>query len=237
MIFKLPRKRWVVLAVLGAALAVAVPVAWATFSDVGPEDPFYADVNAIQGAGITSGCGGGNFCPTASITREAEAAFVHRAGARTGFDLSDIVSVSGTPVDVDVVTIHVGGVAGGTQFVKLDGNGVSYITSTTGCPCQTRFWISQDGTLGRSQYVYTANTFVGSSGYGFDSASASAVLPVPTASTQTFRLQAVTWDGSGDVSAFGGLTAITAPFGSTGADTQNATLPSLPAGSPVAHRK
>src|SRR5437899_1490485 len=85
MIFKLPRKRWVVLAILGTAFAVAVPVAWATFNDVSPADPFYNDVNAIQGAGITQGCGGGNFCPSASITREAEAAFTHRAAGRIAY--------------------------------------------------------------------------------------------------------------------------------------------------------
>src|SRR5438552_13674929 len=83
---KFARKRWLLLlAVLGTALAVAVPVAWATFSDVPANDPFYDDVNAIQGAGVTSGCGGGKFCPSSNITREAEAAFSHRADPRTAY--------------------------------------------------------------------------------------------------------------------------------------------------------
>src|ERR1051326_1389112 len=80
--FKLPRKRWIVAVAAVAVFAIAVPVAWATFNDVPQSDPFYNDMNAIQGAGITSGCGGGNFCPSANITREAEAAFAHRADGR-----------------------------------------------------------------------------------------------------------------------------------------------------------
>src|SRR5438105_9928100 len=88
--FKLPRKRWLLLAAAVAMLAVAVPVAFAAFNDVPASDPFYNDVNAIQGAGITSGCGGGNFCPSSSITREAEAAFVHRNAPRVAlFEGSD----------------------------------------------------------------------------------------------------------------------------------------------------
>src|SRR6266545_156649 len=80
----LRRRARIVLLGIVAALVVAVPVAWATFGDVPPSNPFYNDINAIQGAGITAGCGGGNFCPTANITRQAEAAFVHRGLGRVG---------------------------------------------------------------------------------------------------------------------------------------------------------
>jgi S-layer homology domain len=38
-----------------------------------------ADINAVASAGITSGCGGGRYCPAASVTREQMAAFLHRA--------------------------------------------------------------------------------------------------------------------------------------------------------------
>src|SRR5437763_1584018 len=122
MMFKLPRKRWAVPAVLCAALAIAVPVAWATFNDVGPENPFYTDINAIQGAGITSGCGGGNFCPNDTLKRQAEAAFLHRAAGRIGFAYLPTV----TPPDTLSVpsgwskTMTAGGVSGGTGFVKAD---------------------------------------------------------------------------------------------------------------------
>ena len=38
-----------------------------------------ADINSVASAGITSGCGGGRYCPASSVTREQMAAFLHRA--------------------------------------------------------------------------------------------------------------------------------------------------------------
>jgi hypothetical protein len=38
-----------------------------------------ADINALAASGITLGCGGGVYCPAASVTREQMAAFLHRA--------------------------------------------------------------------------------------------------------------------------------------------------------------
>src|ERR1051326_4910568 len=114
--FRLPRKRWAFLVAAVAMLAVAVPVAFATFNDVPQSDPFYNDINAIQGAGITSGCGGGNFCPSANITREAEAAFVHRNAPRVAFFESGDGTLDPGGTDLGSVTISVGGVGGGTQF-------------------------------------------------------------------------------------------------------------------------
>jgi hypothetical protein len=36
-------------------------------------------INRIAAAGITTGCGGGNYCPRANVTRGQMAAFLHRA--------------------------------------------------------------------------------------------------------------------------------------------------------------
>jgi S-layer homology domain len=38
-----------------------------------------SDINRVAAAGITSGCGGGRYCPDLSVTREQMAAFLHRA--------------------------------------------------------------------------------------------------------------------------------------------------------------
>ncbi len=38
-----------------------------------------ADINRLAAAGIASGCGGGNYCPGVSVTREQMAAFLHRS--------------------------------------------------------------------------------------------------------------------------------------------------------------
>jgi hypothetical protein len=41
----------------------------ATFSDVPTSHPFFQFVEALARSGITSGCGGGNYCPDAPLTR------------------------------------------------------------------------------------------------------------------------------------------------------------------------
>ena len=38
----------------------------ATFGDVSTSHPFFRAIEAFAGSGITTGCGGGNFCPTGS---------------------------------------------------------------------------------------------------------------------------------------------------------------------------
>ena len=48
------------------------------FSDV-DDSPFLEDIIWLADAGITGGCGGGRFCPLASVSRGAMAAFLSRA--------------------------------------------------------------------------------------------------------------------------------------------------------------
>jgi hypothetical protein len=48
----------------------------ATFSDVPTSHPFFQFVEALARSGITSGCGGGNFCPDAPLTRGQMALFL-----------------------------------------------------------------------------------------------------------------------------------------------------------------
>jgi hypothetical protein len=49
------------------------------FADVPATNPFYAFIDRLAALGITLGCGGGNYCPTAPVTREQMAAFIIRA--------------------------------------------------------------------------------------------------------------------------------------------------------------
>ncbi|MGH2446541.1 MAG: S-layer homology domain-containing protein [Candidatus Limnocylindria bacterium] len=51
------------------------------FGDVPTSSPFHSDIQAISDAGVTAGCGGGNYCPKANVTREQMAAFMNRLGA------------------------------------------------------------------------------------------------------------------------------------------------------------
>ncbi len=49
------------------------------FSDVPSSHPFALAINRLATAGITGGCGGGRYCPSAAVTRGQMAAFLQRA--------------------------------------------------------------------------------------------------------------------------------------------------------------
>ncbi|HWP41589.1 MAG TPA: choice-of-anchor Q domain-containing protein, partial [Blastocatellia bacterium] len=51
----------------------------AAFLDVPPGHLFYNEIGKLSARGITSGCGGGNFCPAQPVTRDQMAAFIIKA--------------------------------------------------------------------------------------------------------------------------------------------------------------
>lgn len=65
--------------VIGYRLQVSAAPAVATFTDVPTTSPQFRFVEALVGAGITAGCGGGNYCPDAPITRGQMAVFLASA--------------------------------------------------------------------------------------------------------------------------------------------------------------
>jgi len=77
------RSRLMALVALAIALAAFPLGAMAShqFADVPNSNPFHADIDALADSGVTTGCGGGNFCPSAFVTREQMAAFMNRLGA------------------------------------------------------------------------------------------------------------------------------------------------------------
>jgi hypothetical protein len=221
------RRGWFVVGVFVCAFAIGVPVAWATFGDVPPSNPFYDDINALQGAGITSGCGGGNFCPSDNIFRMAEAAFVHRGMPRAGLGYSSGVSVpSGTAAELGNVTISVPGVPGSTQFVMIVAQVDTQIQSITGCPCLTSYGIWQDSA---NDYVALGDSMNdalpaagGTTTEGWNTSSSTMVVAVPTGTTQTFRVLASLTGGTGTVTGYGTIGAMTAPFGASGTNVLGA---------------
>jgi hypothetical protein len=50
-----------------------------SFADVPDTHSAYAAIEAIADAGITSGCGGGNFCPNSTLTRAQAAVWISKA--------------------------------------------------------------------------------------------------------------------------------------------------------------
>lgn len=50
-----------------------------TFTDVPTTDPGFQYIEALAASGITAGCGGGNYCPDATLTRRQMAVFLAKA--------------------------------------------------------------------------------------------------------------------------------------------------------------
>jgi hypothetical protein len=46
------------------------------FGDVPASNPFCKWIEELARRGVVTGCGGGNYCPTASVTREQMGVFV-----------------------------------------------------------------------------------------------------------------------------------------------------------------
>jgi len=60
--------------------------AWmADFHDVQSAHPFHDDVEAIFRAGVTTGCGGGNYCPTSPVRRDQMAVFLLKSEHGSGY--------------------------------------------------------------------------------------------------------------------------------------------------------
>jgi len=58
---------------------VSLAPATATFNDVPTSDPAFQYIEALAASGITSGCGSGNYCPDANLTRRQMAVFLSKA--------------------------------------------------------------------------------------------------------------------------------------------------------------
>jgi hypothetical protein len=54
------------------------PCTTAPFSDVPVSSPFCPWIRELSARGVTGGCGGGNYCPTAAVTRDQMAVFLLR---------------------------------------------------------------------------------------------------------------------------------------------------------------
>ena len=60
-------------------LQVSPAPATATFGDVPTNHLFFQFIEALAASGITGGCGGGNYCPDAPLTRGQMAVFLAKA--------------------------------------------------------------------------------------------------------------------------------------------------------------
>jgi hypothetical protein len=145
------------------------------------------------------------------------AALLHRGLPRVAYSEGTSVNLIDNDQDLSVVTINTGGAPGGKGFVKIDGSLLAFNPGPTGCPCEVKFHIFQDGigTVSRSSYVTVLNEV----GLVDDNASGSVtfVIAVPTATTVRFRLKARKNSGTPQrLVGSGELSALYVPFGGTG---------------------
>jgi len=124
-------------AALGVALAmtVATGVVFAShqFADVPTNHQFHSDISWLADSGVTTGCGGGNFCPEDNVTRGQMAAFLHRYNLEFGSGETIVTAlsvpwaasngtVSITPDGVEFGPYANGGAVGGSlRYGSLDG--------------------------------------------------------------------------------------------------------------------
>ena len=222
----LARRRRVVVvlaAMIAIAVAVAVPSAWAfhLFDDVPDASPHHQDVSRIAGAGITAGCTPTSYCPADPVRRDQMASFLGRGlGRIAATPAGSFLPLTNTGwTTLNTLTITTGGVPGQTGFVKLDGAASSRVASTTGCPCAGEFRIRNVTDTTESDHYFTQNdTIPTNSTHGFDSTGLTWVVQVDTGTTYTFAIEGRRVDAPA-VSGRGVLTAMYAPFGSTGTNT------------------
>ena len=73
----------------GAAIAVTdkqcASYLYHTFLDVPFSNPLWSSVEAIENAGVTGGCGSGNYCPNNTVTRDQMAVFLLTAKEGSGY--------------------------------------------------------------------------------------------------------------------------------------------------------
>jgi hypothetical protein len=207
--------RGVVALVAVALVLPMVVLASDAFPDVLNSNPFHNDIGRVYGARVAAGCGGGNYCPSGTVTREQMAAFLSRVGSRVAFGpYNGNHDITGLDVEVATLTIRAGNVTGGTAFVKVDAHVGAFITSMTGCPCQVKFFIAHHGvSVGLNGYLQL-DTLAGT--YALDNGAATDVFAVPTGVDQTFKVYATRFAGTGTITGWAEMTAIYAPFGNQG---------------------
>jgi hypothetical protein len=237
----------VIAAAISAALAFPLGTfAGHQFADVPNSNIFHGDIAAISGAGITSGCGGGNYCPKEFVTREQMAAFLNRLGALApektpvvnadrldGLDAEDLTRVAsithtggqaipGFPDFVTHGTVSITAPAAGWIVVN-----VSATVRNEGC---TNTVCHVAGNVRHNQSGVTTNLQWESILAGLGSMSWNHAFPV-NAGVNSFSLRLQrTVGGNGTLQTWGSyLTAQYVPFNGVGQAPSAAELNGIPA--------
>jgi hypothetical protein len=207
----------VIVALLLTVAASGTALASHLFTDVPTTSIFHDAIGAIAGAGVTTGCGGSNYCPTADVTREQMAAFLHRGSARVAE--RDLPSTTAIPLLAAApagwtfqITPGIPGSAlpGSTGFIKVDGV-LTVDGPSSGCPCIVRAIPFLVG-VGYMAQLLTLTTLNNNEVVTIP---VSGVASVTSSGAKTIEIR-VDRDGTGTITAHGNVTALYVPFGSQG---------------------
>jgi hypothetical protein len=122
----------------------------ARFSDIS-SSPFIDDILWIAEAGITNGCGNGQYCPSATVTRDQMASFIARALGLPAATADYFPDDAGTIFEADINRLAAAGITNGcgnglycpSQAVTRD-QMASFIARALGLPAATVDYFSDD---------------------------------------------------------------------------------------------
>jgi hypothetical protein len=236
------RRRLIVLGV--AALVLALPIAVSAnhaFNDVPTSSTYHTTTARLVGAGITGGCGGGNYCPNAAVTRGQMAAFLNRglgraaqdSGVTEGDHWASLLPLGeGAPA---VTFLTIGGGAGGTAHVQVQGNLAAWTDEAGVCPCEVVMaLLSEVGEISTVAFQVIGTEASPPNNFFEASASVSHLFTVPSGTEVGFALLAqitptLPPSPENEADAFFSLQATYVPFTEDGG---NPTLPITTAGRP-----
>jgi S-layer homology domain len=194
-----------------SALAVISP-----FGDVDGTNPFYTNILNMANSGITSGCGGGNFCPKDPITREQMAAFLNRAAPRaTSKNFSTPLgnTPGGKAADGGTVaSLTVTSLKNEYLFLTTAFFTITYPGGVVTLPCENGYRFQVDGSDVGLASMYDRVTSAPPASWATTTISGQTMVSVG-AGSHTVKLVYV--DGPGSCSNYpgsGSLTAMVIPF-------------------------
>jgi len=118
------------LAAIVVVAVVLVPTSsWAAhqFNDVPDANLFHDDITWLKDAGVTLGCGSGNYCPEDNVTRQQMAAFMRRLAENQVVDAGQVLG--GTAymfAQTAIPTINVDVVASSPWQANSEGGNITY---------------------------------------------------------------------------------------------------------------
>lgn len=211
----LPRRFLIPLVVILTVMAPAMVLASDLFADVPNTNPFHDSIGAVARGGITTGCGGGIYCPSGNVTRGQMAAFMHRGFTRVAEDSNTSDLFSTAPTTVTSVSITPGlpssAVGGAANFIVANASVSLYVSSASGCLCYYEVYLTHNGVqIGQTQFVTigTAPTVV--------NVPVTGVAEVTASGGQAIGVVVDQYIGTSSTRAYANLSATTAPFGATG---------------------